>query len=194
MLPPAALRPVPLAGRAAQPYDDATMPRTTTKRAHPRSTASAAKAAEPNYLQLDEQLCFPICLAARLVVNAYRPMLDELGLTHPQYLVLLVLWEKDGLSVGAIGERLYLDTGTLTPLLKRMERQGLVARRRSAKDDRVVENWLTEAGKRLQRRAQRVPVQLLCNAGLELREAQSIKRVIESFVQRLLPLQVDAAY
>ncbi len=126
-------------------------------------------------------------------MNAYRPLLDELELTYPQYLVLLVLWETDGLSVGAIGARLYLDTGTLTPLLKRMEKQGLVMRRRSGADDRVVENWLTDSAKPLKKQAQRVPVQLLCNAGLELREAQSIKRVIEGFVERLLPLQVDAA-
>jgi DNA-binding MarR family transcriptional regulator len=170
------------------------MPRTTTKQRKPRPSGSEAKAPAPDYLRLDEQLCFPICLAARLVVNAYRPLLDELDLTYSQYLVLLVLWEKDGVSVGAIGERLYLDTGTLTPLLKRMERQGLVTRRRNEKDDRVVENWLTEPAKRLKRRAQRVPVQLLCNAGLQLRDAQSIKQVIEGFVQRLLPLQVGAAY
>jgi DNA-binding MarR family transcriptional regulator len=169
------------------------MPGKTVKRGSARARKGGPKAAAPDYLLLDAQLCFPICLAARLVVNAYRPLLDELGITYSQYLVLLVLWEKDGLSVGAIGERLYLDTGTLTPLLKRMERQSLVVRRRSAQDDRVVENWLSDSGKQLKKRAQRVPVQLLCNAGLELPEAQSIKRVIEGFIQRLLPLQVDAA-
>ena len=151
------------------------------------------KATEPDYLRLDEQLCFPICLAARLVVNAYRPLLEALGITHSQYLVLLVLWEQDGLSVGAIGQRLYLDTGTLTPLLKRMERQGLLRRSRNAEDDRVVENWLTDAARALKKRAQKVPVELLCNAGLDLDGAQSIKGVIEGFVRRLLPLQGDGA-
>jgi DNA-binding MarR family transcriptional regulator len=77
--------------------------------------------------------------------------------------------------------------------LKRMERQSLVVRRRNLQDDRVVENWLTDSAKQLKKRAQRVPVQLLCNAGLELSDAQSIKRVVEGFVQRLLPLQADAA-
>ncbi len=85
---------------------------------------ASAKAPEPDYLRLDDQLCFPVYLAARLVVNAYRPLLDELGITYPQYLALMVLWEHDGLSVGDLGERLYLDTWTLTPLLKRMEKQG----------------------------------------------------------------------
>jgi DNA-binding MarR family transcriptional regulator len=150
---------------------------------------AAAKSAEPDYLKLDDQLCFPLYLAARLMVNAYRPLLDELGITYPQYLVLLVLWESDGASVGAIGERLHLDSGTLTPVLKRMEKLGLVARHRRGEDDRVVENWLTDAGKALKKRASRVPVQMLCNAQLELDEVQAIKRVIDGLVEHLLPLQ-----
>jgi DNA-binding MarR family transcriptional regulator len=158
-----------------------------TKREGARSGGGGKKATSGEHLHLDAQLCFPIYLASRLVVNAYRPLLDELGLTYPQYLVLLVLWENDGQSVGALGERLHLDTGTLTPLLKRMERQGLLARRRRGADDRVVENWLTGSAKALRKRAQKVPVQLLCNAGLELGEMVSIKRVVEALVQKLLP-------
>ncbi len=150
---------------------------------------SRAKAPEADYLRLDDQLCVPLCLAARLVVNAYRPLLDDLKITYSQYLVLMVLWERDGLSVNAIGERLHLDSGTLTPLLERMEKQGLVVRRRSAGDDRVVENWLTDEAKALKKRAQRVPVQLLCNAGLGLNDVQSLKRVLDGLVERLLPLQ-----
>src|SRR4051812_33631946 len=99
-----------------------------------------AKAPKPSRddLRLDRQLCFPLYVAARLIVSAYRPLLGPLGLTYPQYLVMLALWEEDGLSVGALGERLHLDSGTLTPLLKRMERQELVKRSRSSADDRVV--------------------------------------------------------
>jgi DNA-binding MarR family transcriptional regulator len=160
-----------------------------TKSGSARGAKPRPGAQEPNYLRLDDQLCFPICLAARLVVNAYRPLLDELEITYPQYLVLLVLWEKDGLSVGAIGERLLLDTGTLTPLLKRMERQGLLTRRRSAEDDRVVENLLTDSARAMKKRAQSVPVQLICNAGLSLTEVKSIKQIVEGLVGRLLPLQ-----
>jgi DNA-binding MarR family transcriptional regulator len=156
-------------------------------------SAPRAKAPEPDYLRLDDQMCFPLCLAARLVVNAYRPLLDELGITYSQYLVLMVLWEKDGLSVGAIGERLYLDTGTLTPLLKRMEKQGLVARRRNADDDRVVENWLSDGARALKKRAQRVPVQLLCGAGLGLDDVKSVKDMMEGLIARLLPLQEGGA-
>jgi DNA-binding MarR family transcriptional regulator len=161
----------------------------TKAKSRASSKRPAKGAEEPNYLRLDDQLCFPIYLAARLVVNAYRPLLDELALTYPQYLVLLVLWERDGLSVGDLGERLYLDTGTLTPLLKRMEKQGLLTRRRRGEDDRVVENWLTDSAKALKKRAAKVPVQLLCNAQLELSDVRSIKGVVEGLVQRLLPLQ-----
>lgn len=147
------------------------------------------KTQEPDYLRLDDQLCFPLCLAARLVVNAYRPLLDGLGITYSQYLVLMVLWENDGLSVHAIGERLYLDSGTLTPLLKRMEKQGLVVRRRNAEDDRIVESFLTDRARALKKRAQHVPVQLLCSAGLDLPKVKSLKRVVEGLVERLLPHQ-----
>jgi DNA-binding MarR family transcriptional regulator len=160
-----------------------------TKKSGAPKRPSRRKAEEPNYLRLDDQLCFPIYLASRLVVNAYRPLLDELGITYPQYLVLLVLWEHDGLSVGDLGDRLYLDTGTLTPLLKRMERQKLVSRRRRGEDDRVVENWLTDSAKALKKRAAKVPVQLLCNAKLEMSDVVSIKGVVEGLVKRLLPLQ-----
>jgi DNA-binding MarR family transcriptional regulator len=163
--------------------------RPAAKKANANANASGPNGGEPNYLRLDDQLCFPVYLASRLVVNAYRPLLDELALTYPQYLVLLVLWETDGLSVGALGERLYLDTGTLTPLLKRMERQGLLSRRRRGEDDRVVENWLTEDAKALKKRAAKVPVQLLCNTKLEMSEVASIKGAVEALVKRLLPLQ-----
>jgi DNA-binding MarR family transcriptional regulator len=159
-----------------------------------RKRGREPRAEPPDFLRLDDQLCFPICLAARLVVNAYRPLLDELGITYPQYLVLLVLWENDGLSVGAVGERLHLDTGTLTPLLKRMERQGLVTRRRNAKDDRVVENWLTDLARALKERAQSVPTQLVCNAGLAMSDVKSLKKAVEGFVGRLLPLQAGATF
>jgi DNA-binding MarR family transcriptional regulator len=153
------------------------------------ASGGAAKAEEPNYLRLDDQLCFPLYLASRLMVNAYRPLLDQLGVTYPQYLVLLVLWETDGLSVGRLGERLHLDTGTLTPLLKRMERLGLLARHRRGEDDRVVENWLTDKGKALKKKAANVPVTLLCNAKLSLDQMRSMKGVIEDLVEHLQHLQ-----
>lgn len=113
-------------------------------------------------LRLDDQLCFSLYAASRAVTSAYTPLLAPLGLTYPQYLVMLVLWEGDGLSVKALGERLVLDSGTLTPLLKRLEAQGLVQRRRSTQDERVVELFLTAAGSNLRERAATIPEQLLC--------------------------------
>jgi DNA-binding MarR family transcriptional regulator len=121
-------------------------------------------------LRLDNQVCFPLYAAARAMMKAYQPLLAKLGLTYPQYLVLLVLWEEDGLSVTAIGERLYLDSGTLTPLLKRLEESNLVRRRRGRGDERVVEISLTATGKQMKRRAQQVPQALLCQLALPLDE------------------------
>ena len=112
-------------------------------------------------LKLQNQVCFPLYAASRLVVQAYRPLLADLGLTYPQYLVMLVLWEQDGVSVGHLGERLYLDSGTLTPLLKRLEKQGLVERKRSVQDDRTVENFLTEEGKLLKEQAVGIPTEVV---------------------------------
>src|SRR5262244_4245764 len=104
-------------------------------------------------LRLDNQICFAIYSAAHAFNRVYKPLLDQLGLTYPQYLVMLVLWERDGVPVKEIGERLFLDSGTLTPLLKRLEAAGLVKRSRSTEDERVVLIHLTGAGKRLKRSA-----------------------------------------
>ena len=108
-------------------------------------------------MKLDHQLCFPLYAAARNVTGLYTPWLKPLGLTYTQYIVLLVLWEKDGVSVTEIGEKLMLDNGTLSPLLKKMEQAGYVARRRCREDDRVVEITLTEAGRALQEKAKDIP-------------------------------------
>jgi DNA-binding MarR family transcriptional regulator len=116
-------------------------------------------------LALDQQLCFALYHASRAVIRAYAPLLDPLGLTYPQYLVMLVLWEEDGPSVKHIGDRLALDSGTLTPLLKRLEAAGLVTRRRSEHDERVVTVHLTAAGRGLRARAEGVPKQMACLAG-----------------------------
>jgi DNA-binding MarR family transcriptional regulator len=160
----------------------------------PRARKKAKRAAptKGDDLHLRHQLCFPLYAAARMMVNAYRPILGPMGITYPQYLVLLALWETDGLSVSAIGERLYLDSGTLTPLLKRLAAQGLIARRRSEKDDRVVGNWLTPSGAALRARATRIPATLLCNAQLDLAEVGPMKQILERLVAALLPLQPGA--
>ncbi len=108
-------------------------------------------------MKLANQLCFPLYAAARNVTNLYTPWLKPLGLTYTQYIVFLVLWEKDGVSVTEIGEKLMLDYGTLSPLLKKMEQAGYVERRRCRKDDRIVEITLTEAGRALQEKAKDIP-------------------------------------
>ena len=117
-------------------------------------------------LLLDEQLCFALYAASRTMTAAYRPLLEPLGVTYPQYLVLLVLWEEDGRSVRDLGQRLALDSGTLTPLLKRMETAGLVTRERRRSDEREVEIRLTRAGRSLHARAKPIPACLLARSGL----------------------------
>jgi MarR family transcriptional regulator, organic hydroperoxide resistance regulator len=117
-------------------------------------------------LKLDAQLCFPLYAASNLLTRLYRPLLEELGLTYPQYLVMLVLWERRSASVGELSEALYLDSGTLTPLLKRLEVNGLVRRQRSAEDERRVEVSLTREGEALKKRALEVPGALACRVGL----------------------------
>lgn len=137
-------------------------------------------------LLLQNQICFPLYAASRLVVQAYRPLLADLGLTYPQYLVMLVLWEQDGVSVGHLGERLYLDSGTLTPLLKRLEKQGLIERRRSPQDDRTVENFLTEAGRALQQSAVGIPTELLCSAQIDETNLGQLKEDLRDLLDKLV--------
>jgi DNA-binding MarR family transcriptional regulator len=108
-------------------------------------------------MKLANQLCFPLYAAARNVTGLYTPWLKPLGLTYTQYIVLLVLWERDGISVTEIGEKLMLDNGTLSPLLKKMEQAGYIERRRSRGDDRVVEITLTEQGRALREKAKDIP-------------------------------------
>ena len=125
-------------------------------------------------LMLENQLCFPLYAAARSVVNRYTPYLKPLGLTYTQYIVLLVLWEHDGISVSEIGEKLMLDNGTLSPLLKKMEQAGWVERRRSTEDDRVVIITLTEAGRALRERAKEVPGKVASCIDLPPEKAQTL--------------------
>jgi DNA-binding MarR family transcriptional regulator len=129
--------------------------------------------------RLDNQLCFPLYAASRAIMQAYQPALSKLGLTYPQYLVMMVLWEEDGLSVKAIGEKLYLDSGTLTPLLKRLEENGLVLRGRATHDERVVELFLTTEGKRLKKRAETIPQDVLCKIGIPLEKVQRLREDVK---------------
>ena len=133
-------------------------------------------------MKLSNQLCFPLYAAARNVINLYTPRLKPLGLTNTQYIVLLVLWEKDGVSVTEIGEKLMLDNGTLSPLLKKMEQAGYVERRRSREDDRVVEITLTEVGKALQEKAKDVPREMAGCIDLPQEKARQLYSLLDELL------------
>jgi len=130
--------------------------------------------------RLDHQLCFALYSSSLVMTKLYKPMLGALGLTYPQYLALLVLWERDAIGVGELGERLYLDSGTLTPLLKRMEAAGLLKRERAADDERRVIVSLTSAGRALRRKAEGVPMQVACATGCQLDEISKLTARLQS--------------
>ncbi len=134
---------------------------------------SADPADDP--LLLANQLCFAVYSTAHAIGRVYKPVLDALGLTYPQYLVMLILWERDGLSVKDIGQRLQLDSGTLTPLLKRLEQAGLVARQRDPADERQVRITLTPKGVALRTRATAAPERMLCASGRPAADLQALK-------------------
>jgi DNA-binding MarR family transcriptional regulator len=125
-------------------------------------------------LKLKNQLCFPLYAASKNVVGRYTPLLDAIGLTYTQYIVMMVLWEYKKCSVKVLGENLYLDSGTLTPLLKRLEAKGLVTRERAAGDERVVNISVTEEGERLKDRAAQVPVKMGECMPLTMDEAKTL--------------------
>lgn len=136
-------------------------------------------------LRLDRQLCFPLYAASNILTRAYRPLLDQLGLTYPQYLVLLVLWEKAPRAVGEIGQQLFLDTGTLTPLLKRMEAAGLVARQRDPEDERRVIISLTAKGSDLREAAREIPMKMAASPKLSLCEAQTLHETVWKLIREM---------
>ncbi len=126
---------------------------------------------EKEALKLENQLCFPLYAAARQVVSLYTPYLRTLGITYTQYIVFLVLWERDGIPVGELGRRLYLDNGTLTPLLKKLESAGYLTRSRAAEDERIVTVSLTESGRALREQAREIPLKVGSCIGLEEKDA-----------------------
>lgn len=137
---------------------------------------------------LANQLCFAVYSTAHAFTRFYKPLLDRLGLTYPQYLTMLVLWEKDALSVKEIGERLFLDSGTLTPLLKRLEAGGLVKRTRSSQDERQVIVALTPQGEALKEKARSLPPSILAASHCSVEELGALKKGIE-----LLRAKLNAA-
>jgi len=130
-------------------------------------------------LKLEHQLCFPVYAASRLIIREYQPYLDKLGITYPQYLVLMVLWESDGLPVNEISHKLILNTNTVTPLLKRMELMGIIERKRSKGDERKVNIHLTEKGKNLQAEASSIPENLVSGIISDTMKIEDLKELKE---------------
>lgn len=149
--------------------------------------------ARPEWLQLDRQLCFTLYSTSLAMTKLYKPLLDPLGLTYPQYLAMLVLWEGDGITVSQLGERLALDSGTLTPLLKRLEAAGLVVRLRDAADERRVLLQLSAAGRALKSRAVAVPAAVAAAAGCTLDELSALRAQLAALRERLLAHASPAA-
>jgi len=146
---------------------------------------------EYDALKLSNQLCFPVYAASRLITRQYQPYLDKLGITYPQYLVLLVLWEGDEITVNDLSAKLILNTNTLTPLLKRMEAMGLVARRRSDKDERKVIISLTEKGVKMKDEAITVPqelVKMLQKSDLTIENLNDLKNQLNTLIAFLSPI------
>lgn len=139
--------------------------------------------------RLDDQLCFALHTASRTMTATYRPLLARLGITYPQYLVMMALWEDGPSSVGHLCERLHLNSGTLSPLLKRLEAAGYVTRRRSASDERCVEITPTPAGAGLRQRAICVPEQMLAATGMSLNDAMGLKDVLLQMTEAILAHQ-----
>jgi DNA-binding MarR family transcriptional regulator len=143
----------------------------------------------PDHLVLDQQLCFALYAASRSVTGLYRPLLEPLGLTYPQYLVMLVLWEQDGLTVRELGQRLQLDSGTLTPLLKRLQVAGLVSRQRRETDEREVDIRLTPAGLALRAQATDIPACMARRLQLSLDQMQHLRDELKQLTRQLSPTE-----
>jgi DNA-binding MarR family transcriptional regulator len=160
--------------------------RSTTPAANAAPMANAtASVDEDRYLRLENQLCFPLYAASRLMTRLYQPLLEPLGLTYPQYIVLLILWEDAPCTVSHIGQRAQLATNTVTPLLKRLELMEIIARTRNLDDERVVNISLTRKGRNLKQKCACIPQQLFERAGYPLEEGVKLKQQLEAFIKHL---------
>ena len=139
----------------------------------------------PAILRLDNQVCFALYSASLAMTKLYKPLLDRIGLTYPQYLVMLVLWEQDGVTVSELGERLFLDSGTLTPLLKRLEAQGQIARLRDVQDERRVRITLTAEGRLLRDQAEAIPQCVLQSSQCSIAELTALTTELKQLRDRL---------
>jgi len=140
--------------------------------------------------KLETQLCFALYAASRATIDIYRPLLDELGITYPQYLVLLILWERGACAVKDIGNLLHLDSGTLSPLLKRLEGAGFIKRQRRAEDERVVDISLTEQGQMLKSQAIAIPEKFVCELGISFHEYITLMTGLKKLTDHLYARQI----
>lgn len=141
--------------------------------------------APENPLLLDNQLCFALYSASLLMTKLYKPLLDDIGLTYPQYLAMLALWEEDGVTVSTLGARLYLDSGTLTPLLKRLEKAGFLTRERNEEDERQVLIRLTHEGRALKKRAMDIPRKIIAATGANVPEIINLRKRLKKLRSEL---------
>lgn len=155
--------------------------------AKPKSETQACAAGVADPLHLDQQLCFALYAASNRIQRLYRPLLEPLGLTYPQYLVMLVLWQHGRRSVGELGEALHLDSGTLTPLLKRLEAAGLVVRKRCSDDERRVFVDLSAEGRELRSQALGVPARLACSTSLDASRLASLRDELKQLLEAFTP-------
>jgi MarR family transcriptional regulator, organic hydroperoxide resistance regulator len=174
-----------MTGMTGTPTPSDTATATAADTAVAVAASSSASAAEEDWLRLDSQICFSLHAASRAFNGVYRVILKDLGLTYPQYLVMLVLWERGDMPVKKLGEHLRLDSGTLSPLLKRLEAAGLVRRERSVRDERSVEVRLTEEGVALRERAVRVPRRIAAATGFDLDEIRDLRERLDRLTSTL---------
>ncbi|HEV7171676.1 MarR family transcriptional regulator [Pedococcus sp.] len=151
------------------------------------TTDSAPTAAHADLLKLDRQVCFALAVASRTVIGLYRPLLEPMGLTHPQYLVMLALWEQSPLRVADLAERLSLEPATLSPLLKRLEVAGMVVRGRDPKDERALAVSLTERGADARRQAERVPAAIMERLGMGIGELSDLRDTLTRLIEAAAP-------
>lgn len=139
---------------------------------------------DKNYdaLKLDNQLCFPLYAVSKEIVRRYKPFLDEIDLTYTQYITMMVLWENKQMSVKELGEKLYLDSGTLTPLLKRLEQKGLLTRQRDSRDERILMVSITKSGEKLKEQAIKVPEKMMGCVPLEAEDAKELYQILHKMM------------
>lgn len=171
--------------------EDASSPQLSAQDSSSLASDGAESSAPVDPLALERQVCFALVVAARSVVSVYRPLLEPMGLTHPQYLVMLALWEHSPLSVREIGALLQLDSPTLSPLLKRLASAGLVTRTRSNDDERRLIIELTPEGRALRERATLIPPAIVARLGIEISELESLRTALTKVITAALDVDGD---